>query len=114
MEPGASGNGVRTATASDSAPGPGVALHAYDIGVLVVYFVFVIGVGVWVSRPRGWGLAGETQPCSHLLLVTELGTGVGRRQAGQGATGAGVEGPSGISLANPPFLGGQTETQEGL
>lgn len=107
MAPAASGAGVKTATAPGSAPGPGVALHAYDIGVLVVYFVFVISVGVWVSRPKGWGLAGGAQPRSYLRLVAQLGAEVGRRQTGQGSTGAGVEGPSGISLTNPPFIDGQ-------
>ncbi|XP_019512062.1 PREDICTED: sodium/glucose cotransporter 4 [Hipposideros armiger] len=80
MGPGASGNGVRTATASDSALGSGVALHAYDIGVLVAYFVFVIGVGVWtdifsgalfIQMALGWNLYLSTV---LLLVVTAVYT----------------------------------------
>lgn len=100
--PGASEKAIRTVTAPRSALGPGVGLHAYDIVVLVVYFIVVIGVGVWVSRSGGRGRAGEAEACS-----SPAGPGVGgqvdRWRAGQGSTGAEVEGPSGITLASPFF-----------
>ncbi|XP_054427891.1 sodium/glucose cotransporter 4 [Pteronotus mesoamericanus] len=96
MGPGASGNGVRTATAPRSAVSPGVSLHAYDIGVLVVYFVFVIGVGVWSSIHAsrgtigGYFLAGRSMswwPIGASLMSSNVGSGLFIGLAGTGAAG---------------------------
>ncbi|XP_059939295.1 sodium/glucose cotransporter 4 isoform X2 [Mesoplodon densirostris] len=96
MGPGASGNGVSTATVPRSAPGPGGSLHAYDIAVLVVYFVFVIGVGVWSSIRAsrgtigGYFLAGRSMswwPIGASLMSSNVGSGLFIGLAGTGAAG---------------------------
>ncbi|KAK2507223.1 hypothetical protein MC885_004934 [Smutsia gigantea] len=96
MGPGASGNGVKTATALRSAPGAGVSLHAYDIGVLLVYFAFVIGVGVWSSIRAsrgtlgGYFLAGRSMswwPIGASLMSSNVGSGLFIGLAGTGAAG---------------------------
>ncbi|TKC33942.1 hypothetical protein EI555_009795 [Monodon monoceros] len=96
MGPGASGNGVSTATVPHSAPGPGGSLHAYDIAVLVVYFVFVIGVGIWSSIRAsrgtigGYFLAGRSiswWPIGASLMSSNVGSGLFIGLAGTGAAG---------------------------
>ncbi|XP_026966492.1 sodium/glucose cotransporter 4 isoform X2 [Sagmatias obliquidens] len=96
MGPGASGNGVSTATVPRSAPGPGGSLHAYDIAVLVVYFVFVIGVGIWSSIRAsrgtigGYFLAGRSiswWPIGASLMSSNVGSGLFIGLAGTGAAG---------------------------
>nr|XP_030726258.1 sodium/glucose cotransporter 4 isoform X1 [Globicephala melas] len=96
MGPGASGNGVSTATVPRSAPGPGGSLHAYDIAVLVVYFAFVIGVGIWSSIRAsrgtigGYFLAGRSiswWPIGASLMSSNVGSGLFIGLAGTGAAG---------------------------
>ncbi|XP_073936294.1 sodium/glucose cotransporter 4 isoform X1 [Castor canadensis] len=96
MEPGASGDGIKTETAPHSTLDSGVSLHTYDIVVVIIYFVFVIAVGIWSSIRAsrgtigGYFLAGKSMswwPIGASLMSSNVGSGLFIGLAGTGAAG---------------------------